>query len=65
MAIAGRGEIAEFTGAARESGKHGVAVRDGFVSGKFEAARERADRQDGFRVHDDGQFSTSKIRVRK
>jgi len=65
VAIAGRGEIAEFAGAGGESREHGVTVRDGFVAGEFEAAGERFDALNGFRLHDEGQFSMVRKSARR
>ncbi len=61
VAIAGGGEMAEFAGAIGECGEHSVAMRDGFVAGKFQAAGEGAGGMDGDVFHDDGswrKFST-------
>lgn len=61
LTIASCGEIAEFAGAVSEGGEHGVAVGDGFVAGKFEAAGERVGGVDGFGFHDESQFSMGKL----
>ena len=60
MAIAGRGEIAEFAGAIGESGEHGVPMGDGFVAGEFEGAREGFCRVNGFGFHDEDEFSMAR-----
>jgi len=62
VAIAGGREVSKLAGAFGECGKQRVAVRDGFVAGEFETAREGMDRSDGFRFHDGGQFSMRKSR---
>src|SRR5271167_1167939 len=36
VAIAGSSEVAEFANAVREGGKHRVAMRNGFVTGRFD-----------------------------
>jgi len=65
VAIAGGREVSQLARAFGECGKQRVAVRDGFVAGEFEAASEGMDRSDGFRFHDEGQFSMRKSRKRR
>jgi len=52
MAVAGGGEITQFAGAIGESGEHGVAVRNGFVAGRFDTARKGFNGVDDFFLHD-------------
>ena len=52
VAIARRGEIAQFAGAFGKSSDHGVAMRNGFIAGRFDTTRERADSVDDLFFHD-------------
>ena len=61
MAILGGCEIAEFAGAVGEGGEHGVAVGDGFVTGKFERAGEGFYGVNGFGFHWRFDFSMGEI----
>ena len=58
VAIAGGGEIAEFAGAVGKGGQHGVAMRDGFVAGKFESTGESAGGMNGYVFHDGGSWKS-------
>src|SRR5208337_2665940 len=52
VAIARGGKVAKFAGAFGKSGKHGVAMGNGFVAGKFERAGEGLGGLDGLFFHD-------------
>jgi len=64
VTIARGGKVAEFAGAFGKSGEHGVAMRNGFVAGKFEGAGEGLGGMNGLVFHDAGswiEFSTGRF----